>query len=188
MKRAYLLVGLLVLCPFSAPAQDTFHGNVARTGVYASSGPAQLGGVKWTFKTGGPIVGSPSVAGGIVYIGSFDGNLYAVDQETGKEKWKFEMPRQVASTPAIADGVLYLRGYDAVLYALDAATGAVKWRFITEFERRFQATACTAIRRAIRPFPTRGTCISLRPPSRMAAFISAAAMGASTRWTRRPAC
>ena len=139
MKRAHLLVGLLLLSPLSARAQATFHGNVARTGVYDSPGPTQLGGVKWTFKTGGPIVSSPAVADGVVYIGSFDGSLYAVDQQTGKQKWKFDTPRQVASTPAVADGVVYLRGFDAVLYALDAATGAVKWRFTTEFERRFQA-------------------------------------------------
>jgi len=144
MMRAPLLVAALLLCPHAAGAQAqatqaTFHANVARTGAYDSPGPAHLAGVKWTFKTGGPIVGSPVVAGGVVYIGSFDGNLYAVDQETGKEKWKFETPRQVASTPAVADGVIYLRGYDAVLYAIDASTGTVKWRFTTEFERRFQA-------------------------------------------------
>jgi outer membrane protein assembly factor BamB len=138
MRRVCLLVVSLLVFSSSAGAQSTFHGNVARTGVYDSPGPATLGGVKWTFKTGGPIVGSAVVSGGVVYIGSFDGFLYAVDQETGKEKWKFETPRQVASTPAVADGVVYLRGFDAVLYALDAATGAVKWRFITEFERRFQ--------------------------------------------------
>jgi len=138
MKRARLLVLLLVACSSSAQGQSTFHGNVARTGVYDSPGPATLGGVKWAFKTGGPIVGSPAIAGGVVYIGSLDGFLYAVDQETGKEKWKFGTHRQVVSTPAVADGVVYLRGFDAVLYALDAATGAVKWSFTTEFERRFQ--------------------------------------------------
>jgi eukaryotic-like serine/threonine-protein kinase len=139
MNRAHLLVAAVVLSAVPALAQSTFHGNVARTGVFESPGPATFGGVKWTFKTGGPIVGSPAVAGGVIYIGSFDGHLYAVDQETGKEKWKFDTRRQVVSTPTIADGVVYLRGYDAVLYALDAATGAVKWSFTTEFERRFQA-------------------------------------------------
>ena len=139
MKRAALLVALVLAGDCTTRAQDTFHGNVARTGVYAAAGPTQNGAVKWTFKTGGPIVGSPAVAGGVVYIGSFDGSLYAVDQETGKQKWKFDTPRQVASTPTVVNGVVYLRGFDAVLYAIDAATGTLKWRFTTEFERRFQA-------------------------------------------------
>src|ERR1043166_9893796 len=69
-------------------AQSTFHGNNARTGVYQSSGLKTLKGVKWQFKTGGSIVSSPAVVSGVVYIGSADGNLYAVDQKTGLQKWK----------------------------------------------------------------------------------------------------
>jgi hypothetical protein len=83
-------------------AQATFHGDAARTGVYPTAGPLQLNGTKWTFKTDGPIIGSPAIANGVVYIGSTDGNVYAVDQETGKQKWKFKTfaSRQVTSTPA----------------------------------------------------------------------------------------
>ncbi len=61
----------VVLALAAAPvwAQSTFHGNVARTGVYDTPGPTRLGGVKWAFKTGGPIVTSPAIADGVVYIG-----------------------------------------------------------------------------------------------------------------------
>ena len=31
----------------------------------------------WKFKTGGGVYSSPAVANGTVYIGSYDGNLYA---------------------------------------------------------------------------------------------------------------
>src|SRR6185503_9806081 len=67
MKRC---AGLLFLTMGSVPAlaQTTFHGDAARTGVYGTPGPRQLGGAKWIFKTGGPIVSSPAVAGGVVYI------------------------------------------------------------------------------------------------------------------------
>src|ERR1051326_3953847 len=46
---------------------------------------------------------------GVVYIGSVDGNVYAVDEETGKEKWKFKTlaSRQVTSSPTIANGLVY---------------------------------------------------------------------------------
>ncbi|HUJ39471.1 MAG TPA: PQQ-binding-like beta-propeller repeat protein [Candidatus Acidoferrales bacterium] len=139
MKRLLLAFSLFLASAPALLAQATFHGNAARTGVYDSAGPRQLDSLKWKFKTGGPIVGSPAVADGVVYIGSADGFLYAVDQATGKEKWKFETPRQVVSTPTIANGVVYLVGYDATLTALDAATGKPKWRFTSQFERRFQA-------------------------------------------------
>src|SRR6476646_6765717 len=65
-------------------AQTTFHGNVARTGVYESPELRNLKGPKWTFKTGGAIFSSPAIAAGIVYVGSSDGFLYAVDQQTGQ--------------------------------------------------------------------------------------------------------
>ncbi len=64
MKR--ILLPLLIAAVPGAMAQSTFHGNVARTGVYDSPGPKQFNGVKWTFKTRGPIVSSPAVAGGVV--------------------------------------------------------------------------------------------------------------------------
>ncbi len=139
MKRVLSLVLFPLLSVQSALPQATFHGNMARTGVYDSPGPEQLKGVKWSFKTGGAIVGSPAVAGGVVFIGSTDGNLYAVDQETGKEKWKYTTPRQIDSSPAVVDGVVYFEGYDSTLYALTADTGAVKWTFATGYERRFEA-------------------------------------------------
>jgi outer membrane protein assembly factor BamB len=77
----------------------------------------------------------------MVFIGSIDSFLYAVDQETGQQKWKFrtQAGRQIASSAAVADGVVYFLGYDGVLYAVNADTGVQKWAFITEYERRFQA-------------------------------------------------
>jgi outer membrane protein assembly factor BamB len=48
-------------------------------------------GVKWKFKTEGEVWSSTVVVGGVVYFGSYDDHLYAVDIETGQEKWRFEM-------------------------------------------------------------------------------------------------
>ena len=77
------MIRVLVLLLLTVPttmAQTTFHGDVARTGVYPTPGPQQLNGTKWTFKTDGPIIGSPAITNGVIYIGSTDGNVYAVDQ------------------------------------------------------------------------------------------------------------
>jgi hypothetical protein len=90
---------LLVVTP-SAIAQTTFHGNNARTGVFDSAGPKQLGAVKWTFKTEGAIIASPAIADGTVFIGSSDDGFYALDQETGKQKWKVMFTDPIASSPA----------------------------------------------------------------------------------------
>lgn len=122
-----------------AAAQSTFHGNVARTGVYAERGPKSEPVVKWAFKTGGPVVGSPAIADGVVYIGSLSGYLYAIDQATGKEKWKFKSRMPVASSPAVAGGLLYFVSSAGALGALDIATGQSKWVLPTEYERKFEA-------------------------------------------------
>ena len=96
---ACLCLSIITAGPVSA--QSTFHGNVARTGVYEKPGPTRFGGLKWTFKAGGAIVSSPAIADGVVYIASLDGHLYAIDQETGKEKWNFKSSRSIASSPLL---------------------------------------------------------------------------------------
>src|ERR1044072_5631874 len=134
-----ILVLLLLIAP-TALAQTTFHGDTARTGVFPTAGPQQLNGTKWTFKTDGPIIGSPAIADGVVYIGSIDGNMYAVDQETGKQKWKIKTfaSRQVTSSPTIANGLVYFGGFDGIRYAVHAETGTMKSTFVFEYERRFE--------------------------------------------------
>ena len=138
MQRIAALT-LFFLAGAPALAQTTFHGNVERTGVFAGSGPATLQGVKWAFKTGGPIVASPSVAGGVVYVGSLDGFMRAIDEETGQEKWKYKSRMPIASSAAIDGGVLYFVSSAGALGALDAATGQPKWVFVADYERRFEA-------------------------------------------------
>lgn len=74
---------------------------------------------------------SPAVSGGLVYFGSGDGNVYAVETATGKLKWKFKTGDVVHASPAVVNGVVYIGSWDSYLYALDAATGTQKWRFKT---------------------------------------------------------
>lgn len=135
-KPAWLL---LLVVPVLACAQAMFHANPAHTGVYDSPGPKQLAGVKWTFKTAGPIVASPAIADGVVYIGSMDANLYAIDQETGKEKWKYKSRMPIASSPAVSGGLVYFVSSAGALGAVDAATGKIRWVLPTEYERKFEA-------------------------------------------------
>ena len=120
-------------------AQATFHGDVGRTGVYPGVGPKTLTGVKWNFKTGGPIVGSPAVAGGVVYIASYDTQLYAIDQETGKEKWKFKSRLPIASSPTVTEDTVFFVSSAGALGAIDRASGTPKWVFVAEYEKRFEA-------------------------------------------------
>ena len=120
-------------------AQNTFHGNIARTGIYEDPGIKQLNGVKWKFKTAGPIISSPAIAYGLVFVGSADNNFYAVDTKSGVLKWKFKTSGKINSPPAVEDSTVYFSSTDGYFYALKAVTGEQVWKFSTGFERHFQA-------------------------------------------------
>jgi outer membrane protein assembly factor BamB len=79
---------------------------------------SENGQEKWKFRTEEWILSSPIVADGIVYLGGFDGYLYAVDTETGQEKWKFKTGGAIESSPSIANGVVYIGSLDGYLYAV----------------------------------------------------------------------
>jgi len=130
---AVLSFGLLAYCEDAA----TFRGDARHTGVYDSAPVARFNRVKWQFHTGGQVNSSPAIAGGLVFVGSTDGNLYAVDREFGEQRWKFDTKSRVVSSPAVAHGVVYFTAYDGNFYAVDTASGQLKWKFQTEGERRF---------------------------------------------------
>jgi hypothetical protein len=67
---ARVVLAVLFLCIQNAMSRTTFHGNNARTEVYDSVGPKVLNGVQWSFKTDGPIIASPAVTNGVVFIGA----------------------------------------------------------------------------------------------------------------------
>jgi len=90
--------------------------------------------LKWKFKTGDTVISSPTVSDGVIYFGSEDNHLYAIDIKTGKEKWKFETGDSISSSPAISDGVVYFGNLDNHLYAIDIKTGEEKWKFETAYE------------------------------------------------------
>jgi outer membrane protein assembly factor BamB len=132
-----LRIGLMLaaLCP----GQSMFRGDAAHSGVYPGSGPRRLHGVKWKFATGDRIVSSPVWYEGVLYFGSDDGNVYAVNAATGRQNWKFSTAGPVPSTPAVAGGLVYVASYDSKFYAIDAKAGKLRWKFATAGERRFEA-------------------------------------------------
>ena len=119
--------------------QTMFRGDASHSGIYAGAGPRQFHGVKWRFPTGDRVVSSPVWSDGVLYFGSDDNNVYAVDADSGRQKWKFETRGPAPCTPAIAGGLAYFGSYDGHFYAVDARSGHLKWKFATGGERRFEA-------------------------------------------------
>jgi outer membrane protein assembly factor BamB len=91
------------------------------------SGPTSGVTAEWAFETGGPVISSPAVVDGTVYVGSDDGSIYALGAETGEKQWSTETEDRVSSSPAVVDGTVYIRNWAGSTYALDAADGSRQW-------------------------------------------------------------
>src|SRR2546421_313482 len=87
----------------------------------------------WSFPTtpGFGTSSSVAVVNGVVYVGSWDNNVYALNATTGAKKWSFATRGGIESSPAVVNGVVYIGSNDANVYALNATTGAKKWSFAT---------------------------------------------------------
>ena len=105
-RGKHLLIALLV-------------GSAALVAPEANAAPV------WTTPTNGIVESSPDVANGTVYVGSNDGNVYALDAITGHVDWTAPTGGAVASSPSVVNGVVYVGSNDGGLYALDANTGKI---------------------------------------------------------------
>ena len=85
---------------------------------------------RWpSFKAGDEIWSKPVLHNGRIFVTSLDGNLYALDQQTGAEIWRFNSSRSLISTPVVVGKLLLVGGFDDRLYAVDIATGKSRWQF-----------------------------------------------------------
>jgi glucose dehydrogenase len=65
-----------------------FRGGQSLLGTAAGTLPDSLQ-LLWKFKTGAEIKSSPAINDGLVYIGSADANVYAIDLEKGHKVWAY---------------------------------------------------------------------------------------------------
>ncbi len=95
--------------------------------------PSNVGGLveKWSLSTFAPVLGGAAIVGGVVYVGSENGSMYALNAANGKVGWRVDVGH-VSSTPAVANGVVYVSTASPVV-AMKASTGEVLWRFYTYY-------------------------------------------------------
>jgi len=130
---------LSLLAAASVPDRAaSFRGDSRHSGVFdGGAGPA-LSRVRWKFDAHGPVRGSPVVRGGIVFFGSGDGNLYAVDAGSGKERWRAALGGAVVSTPAVSGDLVVATARERTIAAVDRATGRLRWRFEAGKDQPFE--------------------------------------------------
>src|SRR5438309_621207 len=90
--------------PNSGKDWPFFRGNATQTGVAATTLPDKLD-VVWTFGARDSIESTAAIKDGVVYFGSFDQFLYALELTTGKKKWEYKAGPFKAAAAVAADTV-----------------------------------------------------------------------------------
>ena len=90
------------------------------------------------------IAGTPALRDGVLYLGSYDKHLYAVDAASGEPRWRSsEAALNWFWTEPVIDGDnLFAGNLDGHVYAVDRRTGALRWR--TDLAAPVRARAAVA--------------------------------------------
>src|SRR5438552_5750164 len=104
-----------------------FRGNPLQTGVAGASLPDMLV-IRWKFKAKDAIEGSAAIVNGSVFVGSMDGNLYALDLASGQKKWAYKTG-PIKGGPSVHGDHVFVGDSDGIFHCVDAATGKKRWTF-----------------------------------------------------------
>jgi outer membrane protein assembly factor BamB/tRNA A-37 threonylcarbamoyl transferase component Bud32 len=86
----------------------------------------------WTFRCEDEVRSRAAVGKGIVFVGAYDHNLYAVTADKGELLWKFPTGGGIGASPRVHEDTVYISSSDHCLYALQLRKGRLNWRFSTE--------------------------------------------------------
>ncbi len=86
----------------------------------------------WRFRCEDEVRSSPAVHNGVVYIGAYDHNLYAIRADDGKFLWKYATEGGIGSSPCAHEGRVFFGSADRLLYAINADTGRISWTCPTQ--------------------------------------------------------
>lgn len=111
--------------------------------VYVSSGNKILaldgkdGAEKWRFETNGDAGTAILGKDGTLYVGEWNGGVYAIDTKSHKQLWKKEFKGMTREKPALSpDDKLFITA-GGKLQVLDAKTGNSSWEFDSEEKQSF---------------------------------------------------
>jgi serine/threonine protein kinase len=106
--------------------RPTFDGEII--GVATTSGKdRQTTTPLWLFRCEDEIRAAVSVDHDIVYVGSYDHNLYALTAEKGDFVWKYPSKDGIASSPFVYGDSVLTGSADGNLYSLHRSSGRLQW-------------------------------------------------------------
>ena len=88
--------------------------------------------VLWRHPLPGRSESSPLIHDGKVIFGCESGDIFALDEKTGKTRWTVSTAGPVKGGLAFNDGTVFAGNYAGEIYAIDASNGQVKWTAHTQ--------------------------------------------------------
>ena len=86
----------------------------------------------WNFECEDEIRGTPTFHNDVVYIGSYDNNLYALNGNTGVFIWKYATEGGIVSKPLVFDNNLMFGSEDKRLHVINSRSGKLVWTYYTD--------------------------------------------------------
>lgn len=80
----------------------------------------------WDYRSSKPVEQS-----GMVYLGSGNGIVYALAEDSGEVLWQFDVGATVRTDPAVTEDFVIVGGFDGVVYCLDRHSGELVWQYDT---------------------------------------------------------
>ncbi len=86
------------------------------------------GETKWSKDTAAPVTSAAAVSGGLVYVGTSHGMLYALQPADGSKFWEWDLTSTEAFTaPVVAERDVYIGSTGSRVYNFDALDSTQKW-------------------------------------------------------------
>jgi len=108
----------------------TYRHDAAHTGVSTSEAP-DSNETLWIYGTQHQICSSSCVYEDMVFIGSYDHYLYALNATTGLLLWKFQTDGEIFASPCVYNGKVFISASDGIIRALSIGDGQLLWNFST---------------------------------------------------------
>lgn len=124
---AALLAAMCADAQVAAPQWESWRGGPQNAGARAC--PTPEGEVHWTADLGAWIFATPVIdAHGVVYAGSYAGEVCALDGATGKRRWTIACGAPIVGSLALANGVVIAVSRDGAVHGVGADDGTALWK------------------------------------------------------------
>lgn len=135
LGRKYIRTRPAVLADrvFAADAYGTVVGHDRFSGkrLWKTSIGKPVGkGLKvWDRRDPGFVTGGVGAGGGLVFVGTTNGDVIALSAADGTETWRIDIGTESVVAPVYDDGRVFIQTIDGRLLACDAASGETIWAF-----------------------------------------------------------